>query len=254
MRKIFNLLRTRIGQNAEDLWWVKESTDGRRDIAMIEHVDVRFNGSTMRSVCTSDLVMAFLTSVARPSKDSTRGNFYLPYLVAAARMLDCQWNGPREKGPYMASILFAEPGFDKDIVPPILGISLPSWHPLHEVEHENSLTAPWAKKGLAQAARRNYLSEIGGFDLSRYPNPTPEKRNAVGNCAETWGHCFSHSVEPYRAAELGGISIIVQRVGKMQNLSQFRHTTYLREPCANCAYFIVQFCNQQMLFFDPHSV
>ena len=254
VRKIFFLLRTRIGQNAEDLWWVKESSDGRKDIAMIEHVDVRFNGSTMRSLCTSDLVMAFLTYVAKPSKDSTRGNFYLPYLVAAARMLDYQWSGPREKGPYMASVLFTEPGSNKDIVPPILGISLPSWHPLHEVEHENPLTAPWSKKQLAQAERRNYLSEIGGYDLSKYPNPTPDKNNAVGNGAETWGHCFSHSAEPYQAAQLGGISIIVQKVGKMQDLSKFRNATFLRLPCDNCKYFICKLCNQQLIFYHPHSV
>ena len=30
---------------------------------------------------------------------------HLPYLMAAARMLDYQWNGPRENGLYMASLL-----------------------------------------------------------------------------------------------------------------------------------------------------
>lgn len=94
-------------------------------------------------------------------------------------------------------------------------------HPLHEVEHENPRTAPWSKKELAQSARRNYLSEIGGFDLSKDPNPTPEKRNPVGNHAETWGQLllpFSKALTKQQS--LVAYPIIVQKLGEMQDLFQ----------------------------------
>ena len=42
---------------------------------------------------------------------------------------------------------------------------------------------PWSRTELAQAARREHLTEIGGYDLSKYPDQTP------GETESRWKLC-----------------------------------------------------------------
>lgn len=168
VRRCFSLLRTRVGQDPQDLW------------------------------CD---------------------NFYLPYLISAARMLGYLWG---ERTPFMVSILFTEPKWNWSVVQPLLGISLPRWY-YSKTNKSGGGSKGGVRKGqkeLAQAARRQYLKDLGGYDLSAFPSPTPSG-NKIGNCAETWGHCVSKGAS-HQALELGGIALNVGHAREMQNLSAIR--------------------------------
>ena len=68
------------------------------------------------------------------------------------------------------------------VIQPILGISLPSWD--YSKTNDSKRRGRDDKKELAQAARRQYLKDLGGYDLSAVPSPTPSG-NKIGNCAES---------------------------------------------------------------------
>lgn len=89
------------------------------------------------------------------------------------------------------------------VIQPIFGTLLPTRG--HSKTNDSKRKGRNDKKELAQAARRQYLKDLGGYDLSAFPSPTPSG-NKIGNCAETWGHCVSKD-ESHQALELGDIAL-----------------------------------------------
>lgn len=231
VRDCVDRLKVHLDNGRYSFWW-KASPDGQDgQDGSIDHFDARFETTVLRAVCTSDLFLIILSYLAHPGETSNRDNFYLPFLVGATRMVSYAWRGEIKHGPFMISILFSKPG--SAIIRPLLGVSCPSR--CHPLDPEPQVTAE-RQKELCQVARKNYLESVGGYDLSRFPNPQPSP-NVVGNCAETWGHTILRQSVVHREGQLGGISARVQPLSSLQNVLGFKNN-WLKAPCENCSHFI----------------
>lgn len=240
VRECASILEARLDQNEYSFWWrPTQEEDG-----MIEQHDAKFESILLRSVCTPDLIMVVLSYLAQPTAVSTRENFYLPFVVAAARILNYAWGGRGDQAPYMASILFSEQGATP--LRPLLGLSLPAG------AHPDGQKAPKVhgprQKEMAISIRRTYLETVGKYDLNQLPEPLPAPRNSVGNCAETWGYTMIKQNGAHREGQLGGISVRVHKVKTMQTVDDFKNT-YLRAPCLNCQYIIGHFGGKSLASF-----